>query len=110
MVLLLNLALFGFLIVIAYTVLKVLETKLSLKAKLKRLGILAVIVGVILKIYTAALPSYLPKGVVERSPIPEQEVVTKPIQDLQPKPMSGEERDARRKEAYKEKLPFLENK
>lgn len=78
--------------------------------KVKAFFTIFIVYVLVMVVYNAALPSYMPKGVVERTAVPEQELVDKPIQDLQPKPMSGEERDARRKEAYKEKLPFLENK
>lgn len=64
----------------------------------------------LLFVLRAIQPSYLPKGQVTRSPVPEFEYIERPIQNLQPQPMSGEERDNRRAEAYKEPLPFIEKK
>lgn len=61
-------------------------------------------------VYTSARPSYLPKGEIKRSSVPTFEHKDVEVRDLLSKPMSGEERDKRRNEMYKEKLPFIEDK
>lgn len=65
---------------------------------------------VVILTYNHFQPSYLPKGEVKRTEIVSDEVVTRPIEDNLSKPMSGEEREARRKEQYKEKIEFIQQK
>jgi hypothetical protein len=109
MVLLLNLLPVLFVILSAFCVRWVWKAKeVPEKGKRARYSILGlVIIGLI---YQAALPSHLPKGTVAKLAVPEFEVKEIPIKDLALKPMPGEERDARRKEQYKEALPFLDKK
>jgi hypothetical protein len=64
---------------------------------------------VILFILQAAQPSYLPKGEIERSDIAEFEDAGR-INDLQPKPVSGSDRDKNHEEAVKRGLIFLQDK
>lgn len=59
-------------------------------------------------LYFQVQPSYLPKGEIKRSAIPQFEQKELKVKDIQSKPMSGEERDERRNKAYKEPLPFIE--
>lgn len=59
-------------------------------------------------LYFQLQPSYGIKGEVKRTSIPAFEQKEYKVKDLQPKPMSGEDRDAKRKELYKEPLPFIE--
>jgi hypothetical protein len=65
------------------------------------------IVGIII-LYQQFQPSYMPKGEIKRTTTPQFQSKGLEVQDNSLKPMPGEERDLRRKEAYKEKLPFLE--
>lgn len=60
-------------------------------------------------LYNHFQPSYMPKGEVKRSVAPQFEYVEKEVKDVVPKPMSGEDRDSRRKEQYKEPLPWKED-
>ena len=55
-------------------------------------------------------PSYLPKGEIKRTEIVSEEAITRPIENNLSKPLSGEERDTRRKEQYKEKIEFIQQK
>ncbi len=57
---------------------------------------------VVFFLYTSLQPSYLPKGEVGRTELPEFEKLDKEIKDLLSKPQSGEEYDRKRLEAYKE--------
>jgi len=66
-------------------------------------------VGIIL-LYQHFQPSYLPKGEINRTEVVQEEVVNEPIADKLLKPMPAEERDARRKEQYKEKIEFINQK
>lgn len=70
------------------------------------------IVGLTLSLllYKNVQPSYLPKGEIARTEVVQEEVVDEPIEDKLLKPMSTEERDARRKEQYKEKIEFINQK
>lgn len=61
-------------------------------------------------VYMKLQPSYLPKGEIKRNSVPTFEQKDYEVKDLQPKPMKGEDRDERRKELYKEKLPFISDK
>ena len=61
-----------------------------------------------LVLYFQVQPSYLPKGEIKRSTVPQFEQKQLDVQDITVKPLSGEERDARRMEQYKEPLPFIE--
>lgn len=63
---------------------------------------------ILLHLYFQVQPSYMPKGEVKRTAIPTFEQKEVSVKDVQPKPMSGEERDQRRKELYEEPLPFIE--
>lgn len=60
-----------------------------------------------LMVLNAATPSYLPKGEIRRTMPPTFEQKEFEVKDDLLKPMSGEERDFRREELYKERLPFL---
>jgi uncharacterized membrane protein YeaQ/YmgE (transglycosylase-associated protein family) len=109
MVLLLNLltGVFGLLVgVYLYYTYK--NTTLTSENKLKRFVTALVISLVCFWAYGTVHPSYVPKGKVDRLAVPEFEVIEGKIVDIQPKPMSGEDRDIKRKEAYKEVLPFKE--
>jgi hypothetical protein len=70
------------------------------------------IVGLTLSLllYKNVQPSYLPKGEIARTEVVQEEVVSQPIEDKLLKPMSPQERDARRKEQYKEKIEFINQK
>lgn len=61
-----------------------------------------------LVLYFQVQPSYLPKGEIKRSAVPQFEQKQLGVKDITSKPLSGEERDARRKEQYKEPLSFIE--
>ena len=58
-------------------------------------------------IYGVAQPSYLPKGEVRRSTVPEFQEQELEVQDRTSKPMSGEERDRIRHERYRKGLEFM---
>lgn len=79
---------------------------LSNESKIKRSVVTFIVTVILGGIYQIIMPSYLPKGVVERTPVIEFEPKDLVIKDVQSKPMSSEERDQRRKEAYLEDLPF----
>lgn len=66
------------------------------------LGILVFIV------YLQLQPSYLPKGEIKRTTVPAFEKKEFEIKDNLLKPLSGEERDIKREELYKQGLPFIE--
>jgi hypothetical protein len=66
-----------------------------------------VVVAVILALQ-AATPHYMPKHTIKRSTVPAPELVEGEIKNIQPQPVSGDERDAKREEAYKQTLPFVE--
>ena len=57
--------------------------------------------------YYQAQPSYMPKGVVARSSVPEFEDKKLEVKDNLKKPLEAEKRDEIIKEKYKERLPFL---
>jgi hypothetical protein len=82
------------------------DEKLTIKEKINKFLIGLVVTIVVFIVYRAMHPSYLPKGSIARTPVPGFEYVEGKIEDKQRKPLSGEERDERRKEAYKEPLPF----
>lgn len=63
-----------------------------------------------LLLYKNVQPSYLPKGEIKRTEVVQEEVKQLPIEDKLSKPMSGENRDIRRKEQYKEKIEFIQQK
>lgn len=75
---------------------------------LTKVGLPLAMMLVTLVLYFQLQPSYLPKGEIKRTSIPSFEQKSLEVVDNTPKPMSGEERDQRRKELYKEKLPFVE--
>ncbi|WOZ57539.1 hypothetical protein [Pseudomonas phage vB_PseuGesM_254] len=60
--------------------------------------LLAVVISLV---YTVAQPTYMPKGTVRPPVIQEFERVERPFVDRALKPMSDEERDARRNEQLK---------
>lgn len=59
-------------------------------------------------IYTAAQPSYLPKGDIQRSAIPEFTPSKAEIVDNLRKPVPSEVRNAEQERKYKEGLVFVE--
>lgn len=65
-----------------------------------------VVAAIFLVIYTIVQPSYLPKGEVKRSVIPEFERSGSTIQDRNLKAKTGEEYDEKRQQMIKEGLPF----
>lgn len=77
----------------------------ALSFKLKKLWPL-VVAAIFLVIYTIVQPSYLPKGEVKRSAIPEFERSESRIQDRNLKAKTGEEYDEKRQQMIKEGLPF----
>lgn len=60
--------------------------------------LLAVVISLV---YSVAQPTYMPKGTVRAPVIQEVERVERPFLDRSLKPMSDEERDARRNEQLK---------
>lgn len=95
-------------VVLAYYFYTVLTKPFSNIAKFKRivfgtLTAIAIILGL-----QAVGPHYMPKHKIVRQPLPPIEVIEGKIQNIQPKPVSGEQRDLIRQEAYKETLPFVE--
>ena len=80
----------------------------ALSFKLKKLWPLAV-AAIFLAIYTIVQPSYLPKGEVKRSVIPEFERSESMIQDRNLKAKTGEEYDEKRQQMIKEGLPFKQH-
>lgn len=71
-----------------------------------------VVAGVFIILYNFIQPSYLPKGMVQRSEIPAFEHSDAKIQNRVLQPTSGVEYDARREQQIKDGLPFIkeENK
>ena len=63
----------------------------------------------LLVIYMFVQPSYLPKGEVKRSVIPEFDKSESEIVDRSLKAKSGEEYDQKRNEMIKEGLPFKQH-
>lgn len=61
-----------------------------------------------LSVYAAARPSYLPKGEIKRTAVPAFEYKEIAPSDLQHKPLSVEEREAKQQEEYEKPLPFLQ--
>ena len=57
--------------------------------------------------YQAFQPSYMVKGVVNRTSIPQFEYKELTVKDRLSKPVPGEERDRKRNEEYNKKLPFI---
>lgn len=57
-------------------------------------------------VYFQAQPSYLPKGQIERAPVPALENTEATIQDRVPKPDSLDERDQRMKSNVQNGLDF----
>lgn len=49
----------------------------------------------------AATPHYMPKNTIKRSTVPAPEATAGEIKNLQPQPVSGDDRDAKRLETYK---------
>jgi hypothetical protein len=108
MVLLLNLVGLLFLLGVGYSLYKVWTSKKSNFEKSNTTLVICIGTAVLIGVYQAALPSYLPKGEVKRSEVPQFEQKELQVKDVVPKPMEGELRDQRRKELYKESLPFVE--
>lgn len=62
-----------------------------------------VVMFVFLLVYKTVQPSYLPKGVVQRTQLPEFEQSPLTIQDVQRKPaLTGQERDVKMQKEYAE--------
>lgn len=66
------------------------------------------IIPVFLFIYSAAQPSYLPKGDIRRSEVPKFEPSDAEIKDMARKPVPSEVRNAEQERKYKEGLSFIE--
>lgn len=108
MVLLLNYAL----LIITLVALLVAYIVLTSKAHNKGRKLVWLGIGLLLTLvmYRAAQPSYLPKSSIARSEVPAFESTDAKITDRQLKPVSGAERDKKRAEQSREKLPFIESK
>ena len=78
------------------------------RSNLKRLLIVSVLTAAVFGLYLQLQPSYGVKGEIRRSAVPQFEQKEFEVKDIQSKPMSGEDRDRRRQEAYKEPLPFIQ--
>lgn len=77
----------------------------GLSWKLRKLWVAAV-TAVTLFLYFQAQPSYMPKGQVTRSEPPTFTESEARIEDRNSKPMSGDERDQRMRDAVKQGLDF----
>lgn len=80
----------------------------ALAAKLKKLWPL-IVMCIVMVVYTIVQPSYLPKGEVKRSVVPEFDKSESEIVDRSLKAKSGEEYDQKRNELIKEGLPFKQH-
>lgn len=69
-----------------------------------------VVTALVVKAMLAATPNYMPKHTIVRTPIPEIERIEGEIRNIQPQPVSGDERDARRAEQYKQRIQFIKEK
>ena len=78
---------------------------LGLSWKLRKLWVAAA-TAVTLFLYFQAQPSYMPKGQVTRSEPPTFTEPEARIEDRNSKPMSGDERDQRMRDAVKQGLDF----
>jgi len=76
--------------------------------RISRIIFTALVVVVLILGLQAATPHYMPKHTIKRSTVPAPELVEGGIKNIQPQPESGESRDAKREEAYKQTLPFVE--
>lgn len=110
MVLFLNLALNLIAILFLFWVAKTcwFNKQSTREQRIKHYSIAIISLGLLMFIHQALLPSYLPKGEVKRSTIPSFEQKDLEVRDITTKPMSGEERDLRREEAYQQPLPFID--
>lgn len=109
MVLLLNLLVGVFVLsVLWFSYNTLTSAKLTADQKLKRVVATLVISLVSFWVYQSVQPSYMYKGAVERTSLAEYEYVNGEIKDITPKPMPSKERDAKRIEAYKDVIPFVE--
>lgn len=79
----------------------------TLIIKGKRPKTYAAITVALLIVYMLVHPSYLPKGDIERTPVPEIEAGTGEIQDRNRKPVPSEVRNAEQERKYREGLEFL---
>jgi len=61
-------------------------------------------------ILNSATPHYMPKHKITRSSIPEVQAVEGEIKNLQPQPVSGEERDKKRSEDYSDRIQFIKER
>ena len=73
-------------------------------SKKSRAGLIGVVL--LAAVYAVVQPSYLPKGTVERSPVPAFTPSDAPIEDRNRKPTPIEERDQRMQEAVRKGLDF----
>lgn len=73
--------------------------------KLRKVWILLATIAALI-IYMKAQPSYMPKGQVERAPVPEIEQTEASIEDRASRPDSLSQRDQRMKEAVRSGLDF----
>lgn len=78
---------------------------LGLSWKLRKLWVAAATVATLF-LYFQAQPSYMPKGQVTRSEPPAFTESEARIEDRNSKPMSGDERDQRMRDAVKQGLDF----
>lgn len=77
------------------------------KSRKQRWIVLAVTVAAMI-VYVKALPSYLPKGTIKRTALPEFTQSEAQIEDRNSRPVSGEERDRIRKDEYRKGPEFLQ--
>ena len=61
-------------------------------------------------LYARVQPTYMPKGDITRTSVPEFPAPRGEIQDRNRKPVPSEIRNAEQMEAYKRGLPFIEQK
>lgn len=62
--------------------------------------------GALVLLYTFVQPSYMPKGEVKRTNLPEFEYHKIEVEDRLSKPKSGQQYDDERNQAIKDGLPF----
>lgn len=77
------------------------------KNKSKQIVLATVFTLLALIAWRAAQPSYLPKGSISRTELPEFTPAKGEVVDKQSKPVPGSERDKKRAEQLKEPLPFI---
>lgn len=69
-----------------------------------------IVIGVFIFLYAKVQPSYMPKGRIQRSAVPEFSAPKGEIQDRNRKAVPSEIRNAEQQEAYRRGLPFIEQK